>query len=73
MTTVSPEQWEALRSNFLQRYPDFVDFAQPGKDFAERELTYKRKIIQRFEARKLRQILPALKRFPVACKVYVVL
>lgn len=49
-----------MRSRFLDRYPDFVDFANPGEEFAERELTYKRKILERFEERELRETLPEL-------------
>ena len=60
MTTVSPEQWKGIRARFLQRYPDFTDFSHPGEGFAERELTYKRAILQRFEERGLRKSLPQM-------------
>lgn len=60
MTTVSDAQWQALRSRFLQRYPDFINFSQPGEGFAEAELNYKRDILKRFEERGLRQKIPEL-------------
>jgi hypothetical protein len=60
MKTASPTQWQEMRSRFLERYPDFIDFANPGEEFAERELTYKRKILERFEERDLRKTLSEL-------------
>lgn len=55
MPTISPTQWQDLRFRFLQRYPAFIDFNQPGKGFAEAELNYKEEILQRFEQRGVRQ------------------
>lgn len=49
-----------MRARFLQRYPDFIDFSNPGEEFAERELTYKRAMLQRFEERGLRTLLPQM-------------
>jgi 5-methylcytosine-specific restriction protein B len=60
MTTVTPEQWKGMRARFLQRYPDFVDFSTPGEEFAERELNYKRAMLNRFEQLGLRLSLPKL-------------
>lgn len=59
MTTVNATQWQELRERFLKRYPDFVDFAQPGV-FAEQELNYKRGILQRFEESGLRERIPTM-------------
>lgn len=59
MTTVSAAQWQELRQRFLLRYPDFIDFSQPGV-FAERELNYKRGILQRFEESGLRERIPVM-------------
>lgn len=60
MHTVSHEQWQGMRTRFLQRYPDFTDFSNPGEEFAERELTYKRAMLHRFEERGLRLSLPQM-------------
>jgi len=60
MTTVSPEQWQEMRARFLHRYPDFINFSNPGENFADRELTYKRAILQRFDERGLRTSLPQM-------------
>lgn len=60
MKTVTSAQWQEMRSRFLSRYPDFVDFSQPGEEFAKRELTYKREMLQRFEDRGFRQLIPQL-------------
>jgi hypothetical protein len=59
MNTVSAAQWQELRQRFLQRYPDFIDFSQPGV-FAERELNYKRGVLQRFEESGLRERIPVM-------------
>lgn len=60
MTSVSAAQWQELRERFLLRYPDFVDFSQPGVLFAKNELNYKRGILQRFEESGLRQRIPEM-------------
>lgn len=60
MPTVTANQWQELRTRFLERYPDFQDFTQPGTEFPERELTYKREILQRFEQRGMRESVPRL-------------
>lgn len=60
MPTVTANQWQELRKHFLERYPDFQDFSQPGTEFPKRELNYKREILQRFEQRGMRQSVPRL-------------
>ncbi len=42
--SIAVELWAA----FMGRFPDFVDFANPGERFAREELNYKRRGLQKF-------------------------
>lgn len=47
--SISDSQAQSLRDTFATAYPDFQSFIEPGKAFAEEELTYKRKLLASFQ------------------------
>lgn len=49
LTPISESQSQSLRDDFIAGYPDFKSFKEPGKAFADEELTYKRKLLASFQ------------------------
>jgi MoxR-like ATPase len=58
--TTDEERWTAVWSTFRKRYPDFVDFEAPGKNFEADETHYKRRGLAKFEELGGREKIKAL-------------
>lgn len=49
---LDPNLFENLKSAFLDRYPDFKDFTEPGDGFIKEEIAYKERCLETFQGQR---------------------